>query len=98
MLRKAPAVIGPAEDGGYYLIGARAPLPGTLFERMPWSTARVAEETLSRAAVAGVRMVVLPRWYDVDDAASLHRLVGDRAGLARATATRAALEVVGQRR
>ncbi|MDQ2914084.1 MAG: hypothetical protein M3T56_12615, partial [Chloroflexota bacterium] len=62
---------------------------------MPWSTARVADETLRRAAAADLRVTVLSSWYDVDDAAGLRRLVADRAGFARAGATRDALEAVG---
>lgn len=94
-LRAADAVLGPAEDGGYYLIGTRTLLPDTLFERMPWSTAHVAEETLRRARDAALRIALLSRWYDVDDADSLRRLVADRAGLRRARATRAALRAAG---
>jgi rSAM/selenodomain-associated transferase 1 len=96
-LRTAPAVLGPAEDGGYYLIGARAPLPALLFKGMPWSTGRVAEETLRRATEAALQITVLSRWYDVDDGDGLRRLLADRAGLARATATRSALQAAGLR-
>jgi rSAM/selenodomain-associated transferase 1 len=94
-LRTADAVLGPAEDGGYYLIGTRTRLPNTLFEGMPWSTASVAAETLRRAAERELQVERLASWYDIDDASSLQRLVSDRAGLRRAHATRAALKVVG---
>jgi hypothetical protein len=90
-LEHADAVLGPADDGGYYLIGARARLPPDLFARMPWSTARVLRETLRRAAAAGLRVALLPPAYDVDDAASLRRLARDHAGLARARTTRSTL-------
>jgi hypothetical protein len=66
-------VLGPTDDGGYYLIGVRAARPG-LFEGMPWSTPRVLEETLRRAAAAGLRPVCLPPWFDVDTPADLARL------------------------
>jgi len=94
-LARADVVLGPATDGGYYLIGARAALPEPLFREMPWGTARVAEEALRRAAVAGLRVAVLPAWYDVDDAAGLCRLLADGAGLRRARATRATLAALG---
>jgi len=89
-LDAADAVVGPATDGGYYLIGARRPLPSSVFERMPWSTASVAAETLRRLASAELRVAVLPRWYDVDDANGVARLSRD-IRLARAPRTRDAL-------
>lgn len=71
-LEHADAVLGPARDGGYYLIGIR---PGreSLFEGIPWSTPRVAAETRRRAAESGWTMAELPEWYDVDDAEDLRR-------------------------
>jgi DNA-binding transcriptional LysR family regulator len=55
----------------------------------------VARATLARAAAAGLRVALLPRWYDVDDIAGLRRLLRDRAGLGRARSTRAALIEIG---
>jgi rSAM/selenodomain-associated transferase 1 len=72
------AVIGPAEDGGYYLLGVKA-AHAHLFADIAWSTDRVAETTRERARQAGLDLVELPRWYDVDDAASLDRLRRDLA-------------------
>ncbi len=89
-LARADCVLGPALDGGYYLIGARRPLPRALFVRMPWSTDAVAAETLRRARGAGLRVALLPAWYDVDDATGLARLAADRS-LARAPHTSALL-------
>jgi rSAM/selenodomain-associated transferase 1 len=66
-------VLGPAEDGGYYLIGMRAPCPA-LFEHMPWSTPRVLGRTLERAQRLGLRVACLPTWFDVDTGADLERL------------------------
>lgn len=66
-------VLGPAEDGGYYLIGLkRARL--RLFEDIHWSTERVFAETVERAQEIGLAVSVLPKWYDVDDARTLGRL------------------------
>ncbi|OGL11752.1 MAG: hypothetical protein A3I14_00695 [Candidatus Rokubacteria bacterium RIFCSPLOWO2_02_FULL_73_56] len=85
-------VLGPSEDGGYYLIGMPR-VHGALFAAMPWSTPDVLAETERRARAAGLRVVRLPVWFDVDTAADLERL---RAALARgegapAPATRALL-------
>jgi glycosyltransferase A (GT-A) superfamily protein (DUF2064 family) len=66
-------VVGPCEDGGYYLIGLRAPVPA-LFRDMPWSTAGVTEETLARARRLGLRLALLPSWFDVDRGEDLARL------------------------
>jgi rSAM/selenodomain-associated transferase 1 len=63
-------VLGPAEDGGYYLLAASAVHPA-LFRDMRWSTADVAQETLRRSRALGLRTHVLPGWYDVDDSRSL---------------------------
>lgn len=69
-------VLGPAEDGGYYLIGLKQP-HSALFERIDWSTERVFEQTLQRAAEIGVAVEFLPGGYDVDDRAGLMRLYND---------------------
>ena len=69
----ADVVVGPCEDGGYYLIGLRAPEP-RLFERMPWSTPEVLPQTLERARGLGLRTHLLPVWFDVDTEEDLRRL------------------------
>ncbi|HEY7140437.1 MAG TPA: TIGR04282 family arsenosugar biosynthesis glycosyltransferase [Methylomirabilota bacterium] len=69
----ADVILGPSEDGGYYLVGLRTPAP-ELFVSMPWSAATVCAETLARARAGGRRVLVLPRWFDVDRAADLARL------------------------
>jgi rSAM/selenodomain-associated transferase 1 len=68
----ADVVIGPAEDGGYVLIGMVRPRPELLLQ-MTWGTPSVHVETLRRAVAAKLRTIVLPRLWDVDDAAGLHR-------------------------
>ncbi|QRE77231.1 DUF2064 domain-containing protein [Methylobacterium aquaticum] len=70
------AVLGPAEDGGYWVLGLKAP-HRRLFEAIDWSTERVAAQTLARAAEIGLPVEILPTWYDVDDRASLRRLVAE---------------------
>ncbi len=69
-------VLGPADDGGYYLIGMKRP-HAHLFADIAWSTGEVAAMTRARAAVLGIELVALPTWYDVDDAATLARLVAE---------------------
>ena len=64
-LERAALVLGPARDGGYYLVGLRAPRP-ELFTDMPWGTAAVLEETRARAARLGLPMALLPVLDDVD--------------------------------
>ena len=66
-------VLGPCDDGGYYLIGMRQVWP-TLFEAMPWSTAHVLPETVRRAEAQGLRVASLPTWFDVDTPEDLERL------------------------
>lgn len=63
-------VLGPANDGGYYLIGFREPAP-FLFENMEWSTSRVFPETLARLAARGWGPAVLPELTDIDTAEDL---------------------------
>jgi rSAM/selenodomain-associated transferase 1 len=70
---EADVVLGPSDDGGYYLVGVRAPRPA-LFEAIPWSTPDVLAVTRARAAAAGLRVRLLPAWFDVDTAADLRRL------------------------
>lgn len=64
-LETDPMVIGPASDGGYYLLGFRDPAPFA-FEGMEWSTAEVFTETLKRFVAQGIRPAVLPELSDVD--------------------------------
>lgn len=66
-------VLGPSDDGGYYLIGLKRPHP-ELFERIDWSTERVLEQTKERALEQKLEVKLLPFGYDVDDAATLRRL------------------------
>jgi hypothetical protein len=69
-------VLGPAADGGYYLIGLKYP-HRRLFADIAWSTGRVFRQTLDRAIEIGLNSATLPGWYDVDDAASLRQLVDE---------------------
>ncbi|MGZ9074513.1 MAG: TIGR04282 family arsenosugar biosynthesis glycosyltransferase [Burkholderiaceae bacterium] len=76
-------VLGPANDGGYYLIGMKSMQP-ILFERIDWSTKAVAQQTRERANEAGLNLVELPEWHDLDTVADLQVLVDPGAPLTRA--------------
>ncbi len=64
-LEKADLVLGPAKDGGYWLLGLRQPCP-LLFQAIPWSTAAVFTETCRRATEAGLQPVLLRELSDID--------------------------------
>ncbi len=69
-------VLGPSDDGGYYLIGMKKP-HRHLFEQIDWSTERVLNQTMQRATEIGIEVKLLPTGYDVDDDASLRRLCNE---------------------
>jgi len=72
-LKHRDVVLGPAVDGGYYLIGLRAGAP-RLFEGIVWGSSSVFASTVERIRSEGLSLGLLPAWYDVDDAASLEFL------------------------
>ena len=85
-----PLVLGPSEDGGYYLIGLRRCHP-ELFHGIPWSTSSVLARTRALAAGLGMAVTTLPSWYDLDSADDLDRVIRtvDAGGSARARHVRA---------
>jgi rSAM/selenodomain-associated transferase 1 len=68
-----PLVLGPSDDGGYYLIGLKK-LHRSLFKNINWSTERVLEQTIESARKIDLEVHLLPTWYDVDDRETLRRL------------------------
>ena len=94
-------VLGPTDDGGYYLVGMRSPAGST--ETRPWdalagvqmSTGTVLDEILARAARLGLRTSLLPPMFDVDDASDLERLIPLALRRDDLAAARAALERLG---
>jgi rSAM/selenodomain-associated transferase 1 len=72
-LDRADAVIGPSEDGGYYAIGCREPYP-QMFSGVPWSAGDTLQRTEAGLRALGLKVVLLPAWYDVDTANDLRRL------------------------
>jgi hypothetical protein len=78
-------VLGPSEDGGYYLIGMKK-LHGHLFDQIDWSTGRVLEQTVARAGEIGVDVHTLPTFFDIDDRTMLARLCDELLGQNRGSA------------
>ena len=74
-------VLGPSDDGGYYLIALAAGAPdgevSDLFSGVRWSTPAALEDTVEAARRVGLEVVLLPTWYDVDDEEGLLRLQRD---------------------
>ena len=73
------ALLGPANDGGYWLLGLQTP-ETRLYARIAWSTDQACAQTQARAAEAGLPLELLDTWYDVDDRAGLQRLVSELSG------------------
>lgn len=69
-LEDHPAVLGPARDGGYYLLGMTAMVPG-VFHDIPWSTGNVLALTLERLRAAGIEPAMLEVLADVDEVEDL---------------------------
>ena len=67
------AVLGPTEDGGYYLLGLRACPPGLLHD-LPWSVPETRERTLARLRAFRYTTHLLPGWFDVDTVSDLAKL------------------------
>ncbi|MBA3649925.1 MAG: TIGR04282 family arsenosugar biosynthesis glycosyltransferase [Chthoniobacterales bacterium] len=92
-------VLGPSEDGGYYLIGMKQLHP-RLFEDIDWSTDRVLTQTRARATEIELEVELLPACYDVDDRSGLQQLCQELLGpnesqsLETAPATRAFLREI----
>ena len=72
-------VLGPSDDGGYYLIGMKK-FYRHLFQEIDWSTERVFAQTLERAREIGLNVHLLPKFYDVDNGAMLRRLCEELLG------------------
>jgi rSAM/selenodomain-associated transferase 1 len=84
-LRRVDLVFGPADDGGYYLVGARRPVP-EVFRGLPWGTGGVLAGSLAAAEAAGADVALLAPHFDVDEAPDLERLRRELAAGGAATA------------
>jgi len=82
-LERHDAVLGPALDGGYYLIGSnRDGFRSEVFHNIPWSTSAVFEETMQVLSRTGAQVHLLPQWRDVDRIEDLHALYERNKGTA----------------
>jgi rSAM/selenodomain-associated transferase 1 len=82
-LESTDVVLGPATDGGYYLVGCARAVP-PIFDDIAWSTPRVLAETITRLSRSPARLALLPPWYDVDTLEDWWTLQGHIAALRRA--------------
>lgn len=76
LLDQADLVLGPGEDGGYYLVGMKHLFTG-VFTDISWSTSHVLSQTLARSQALGLSVALAPSWYDIDTAVELERLIKD---------------------
>ena len=79
-LKTVDCVLGPATDGGVYLIGLRGG-PWPIFDAVAWSTSRVLEQSVAAAQRCGAAVEMLPLWYDIDTLEDVHFLRGHLAAL-----------------
>ncbi|WP_419784040.1 TIGR04282 family arsenosugar biosynthesis glycosyltransferase [Maridesulfovibrio sp.] len=98
-IKKAPACIGPASDGGYYLIGFQKDyLTKSIFENMEWSTERVFGETISRLKKINIKPAILSEHQDMDTIADLKRLAASPSNAHRCPKSKALLSTILQSR
>ena len=76
LLEDHDVVIGPGEDGGFYLIGLRK-FCAEIFQDISWSTSQVLSQTLARAEALSLHAALTPTWYDVDTAHEAARLASE---------------------
>ncbi len=74
-LKKAPVVIGPSPDGGYYLIGLRSPQP-QLFRKISWSSPKVCRQTLGAVRKSKLSCRLLPPEQDIDTIQNMRSFFG----------------------
>jgi uncharacterized protein len=79
-LARADVVLGPAVDGGYYLIGCARRIP-PIFDGVAWSTSGVLTETVALVQAAHASLALLPPWYDVDTLSACQMMRGHIAAL-----------------
>lgn len=79
---KPQAVLGPSQDGGYYLIGLNR-LPAEIFTEMSWSHDQVFTQTMAKLRALSVPVLELPQWLDIDTPDDLKALARDRTRLCR---------------
>ena len=75
-LNQSDVVLGPTEDGGYWLVGLSSSA-FEIFDEMPWSTPQLWEATLQKLDESQRVYTTVPTWYDVDNLSDLQRLIAD---------------------
>jgi rSAM/selenodomain-associated transferase 1 len=101
-LEEAEVVLGPAIDGGYYLIGCRDRVPDVFGQGIGWGGAVVLKDTLARLDASGTSVALLEPWRDVDDwpdlvaLAARLRVAGEKVGNPAPKATIGVLEELGR--
>ena len=83
-LEQRKVVLGPAEDGGYYLLGCSEWIP-ELFQGIDWGTPEVLEQTMNVVKARKISVSTLIRWYDIDRGEDLDKLRQEIAYLKRST-------------
>ena len=78
LLNSHEVVLGPAMDGGYYLIGSRIDI-GNIFKGISWGTENVFEQTI--ACLKGISFGMLPPWYDIDRPQDVRFLITHLRGM-----------------
>ncbi len=90
-LERADLVLGPCDDGGYYLIAAQRPHPWLFLDDQgrprQYDTAHICAQTAALARAGGLRVATVAPWYDVDTPPDLERLRTELAGLPPDVAT-----------
>jgi uncharacterized protein len=81
VLENADVALGPAADGGYYLLGLTPRLP-PIFAGISWGTSEVLRQTVAR--LDGFKLALLPPWYDVDTLDDARLLAGHLEAMRRA--------------
>lgn len=79
-LRDAQTCLGPATDGGFYLLGLREPLAAGIFDGVVWGGPQVLARTLDNCSSAGRTCLLLPPWPDVDTGEDLVAYAGRNPG------------------
>ncbi|MEW4530640.1 TIGR04282 family arsenosugar biosynthesis glycosyltransferase [Maioricimonas sp. JC845] len=79
-LKDSDCVLGPAVDGGYYLVGLRKPIPA-LFDDIAWDSSTVLTQTIRQVRQSGATLALLDPWYDVDTLGDVELLDGHLAAL-----------------
>jgi rSAM/selenodomain-associated transferase 1 len=85
-LEEVDCVLGPANDGGYYLIGLRRRIP-MLFNEITWSGSSILDQTVKKIDTTNLSLTLLPPWYDIADVDDLWMLAGHIRAMMRSGQT-----------